>query len=105
LVTRRMRLRELLRWRIGAALGACLAVMAPVVVPFQVERSLVPEFHRTLHQSQLYAADPLDYVRVPVFNTTRGAIGFLSGDLAYWPGLAACAFALVGLVTWLRRGR
>jgi len=105
LVTRRFGWRDLARGRVLAALVVSLALMAPVLVPFVVERALMPEFHRTLHQSVLYAADPLDYVRVPVYNTTRGAIGPLSGDLAYWPGLAACAFALVGLVAWLRARR
>jgi hypothetical protein len=105
LVTRRLGWRDLVRPRVVLALVACVALLAPVLVPFVVERALVPEFHRTLYQSQLYAADPLDYARVPIFNTTRGAIGPLSGDLAYWPGLAACLFALVGLAAWWRDRR
>jgi hypothetical protein len=79
--------------------------MVPVLTPFVIERALMPEFHRTLYQSQLYAADPFDYLRVQEFNRTRGFIGPLSGDLAYWPGLATVVFAFFGLAAWLRARR
>jgi hypothetical protein len=93
----------LLEKRTGLVALACALAIAPVAYPYWKQRLVMPEFHRTIGQTSLWSADVFDYLRVNVFNRTRGHVGALSGDLAYWPGLVTVALAAVGLIAWRRR--
>ncbi|HYM80137.1 MAG TPA: hypothetical protein VEY91_01850 [Candidatus Limnocylindria bacterium] len=99
----RLRWRASIAKRAGLAALACALAVAPVAYPYWQQRRSLPEFRRTLDQTSVWSADVLDYLRVNVFNRTRGHIGPLSGDLAYWPGLVTVALAGFGLVAWRRR--
>lgn len=102
LAVRRIGWRDLITPRTAAALLVAALLILPVAYPYWMERAAAPDFRRTIHQSTLYAADPFDYLRVNVFNRTRGFIGPLSGDLAYWPGLVTIVLATLGIVAWRR---
>src|SRR5262245_30701210 len=79
------------------------ALALPVTLPYVREAQLLPEFHRTLGQAELYSASGLDYFRVnpnALFaKWTLFAVGFQS----YWPGLVTVLLAGAAIVALARR--
>ncbi|HTM00302.1 MAG TPA: hypothetical protein VL503_04145 [Candidatus Omnitrophota bacterium] len=96
-----------IRWRaLALATLIALIAVAPVVVPYVLQRTAEHGLHRTLGESALYSADLLDYVRTNPGSLAARLPWAVTGSHSYWPGLIAVAFCLMGiLAAWRGRDR
>lgn len=91
-------------WLACAAAGfAVVALALPVTLPYLREGWLLPEYHRSLREAELYSASGLDYFRIdPNAYLARWAPA-AAGPQSYWPGLVTVVLAAVALIAWMRK--